>query len=224
MTYYFAQLVTFRPLLHYLRVMADGGTIPRTQSYHALACIKLASSTIQRSCVLLGQGDILPGSWVSIHTIFLSVMCLIFLIAAHQGTWRPTEAWQRASLGIRIIIASKCADDCSKTSLEVLKVRQSLPSSIPAHINNSRWLFKNCPTQFTSISKVWSPWDPRVAKIDPTKRVSWILVRQWVVISPFSAQVGAAPFPSWHTRLPEVSKAMTIVMGPTRSEMRPTGC
>jgi hypothetical protein len=129
MSHNFAQLILFRPVLHYLRDMADGGSIPLAQSYHALVCIKIASSAIQKSNVMLNQGDIWPGSWTTLYTVFLSVMCLIFLIAAHQGTWRPSKAWQRAATGIKVLIASKCADDCPTGSLNVLKVCHSIPLS-----------------------------------------------------------------------------------------------
>ncbi|RYP47562.1 hypothetical protein DL768_006407 [Monosporascus sp. mg162] len=122
MTYNFGHIILCRPFLHYLRVMADGGSISVMQSYHALACIKLASSTIVRAHEMLNEGLLLAGFWPSIYTIFLSVMCLIFLIAAHHGTSRPSKAWQRATVGIRIITAFKCVDDCSTHCLEVLKM------------------------------------------------------------------------------------------------------
>ncbi|KAI1371804.1 hypothetical protein F4677DRAFT_449982 [Hypoxylon crocopeplum] len=105
MTYNFGHIILFRPLLHYLRIMADGGSISVMQSYHALACIKIASSTIVRSHEMVKEGLLLTGLWTSIYTIFLSVMCLIFLIAAHRGTVRPSQAWQRAAVGIRLIAA-----------------------------------------------------------------------------------------------------------------------
>ncbi|KAI5863746.1 hypothetical protein GGS23DRAFT_604757 [Durotheca rogersii] len=122
MTYNFGQIILCRPFLHYLRVMADGGSISITQSYHALACIKLASSTIVRAQEMMDEGPVLAGFWPSIYTVFLSVMCLVFLIAAHRGTSTPSRAWQRAAAGIRVIAALKCVDDCSKQCLEVLKV------------------------------------------------------------------------------------------------------
>lgn len=125
MSYKFAQIVLFRPLLHYLIVMADGGTISLMQSQHALACIKLASTSIVHSEILLKRGVLYPGSWVAVYTIFLSVMCLIYLIAAHNGTSQPSQAWQRAALGIRIIAACKCVNNCAVAGLQVLKVRES---------------------------------------------------------------------------------------------------
>jgi hypothetical protein len=122
MSYKFAQIILFRPLLHYLRIMADGGTISLVQSQYALVCIKLASTTILRSEAMIKRGVVHPGSWAAVYTIFLSVMCLIFLIAAHKGTSQPSEAWQRAAVGIRLIATCKCVDNCSAVGLRVLKV------------------------------------------------------------------------------------------------------
>lgn len=124
MSYKFAQIVLFRPLLHYLIVMADGGTISLMQSQHALACIKLASTCIVHSETLLKRGVLYPGSWIAVYTVFLSVMCLIYLIAAHNGTSQPSQAWQRAALGIRIIAACNCVNNCAAAGLQVLKVRK----------------------------------------------------------------------------------------------------
>ncbi|KAI2615021.1 hypothetical protein GGR54DRAFT_314933 [Hypoxylon sp. NC1633] len=121
MTYNFCHIILFRPLLHYLRILAEGGSISVIQSYHALACIKIASSTIARSHDMIKEGLLLTGLWPSIYTIFLSVMCLIFLIAAHRGTERPSQAWQRAAVGTRLIAAFECEDDCSTNCVEVLK-------------------------------------------------------------------------------------------------------
>ena len=128
MTYNLGHIILFRPFLHYLRTMADGGSIPVTQSYPSLACIKLASSTIVQVHEEMWRdggraGPFLAGLWPSVHTVFLCVMCLIFLIAAHHGTSRPSKAWQRAAMGIRILAAFRCADDCATSCIEVLKVR-----------------------------------------------------------------------------------------------------
>ena len=132
MTYNFGHMILFRPFLHYLRTMADGGgTISVAQSYPSLACIKLASSTIVQAHEATAARLDLAGLWPSVYTVFLCVMCLIFLIAAHHGTSRPSRAWQRAATGIRIIAAFRCANDCSSSCLEVLKVREERTLTTP---------------------------------------------------------------------------------------------
>lgn len=118
----FAQITLYRPFLHYLRVMADSKAIPKSQSRHALACIKLASNTILRSEAMARGYPDLALSWESTYTLFLGIMCLVFLISAHNNTSQPSEAWRRATVGIRILYANACVDDCASACLRVLKV------------------------------------------------------------------------------------------------------
>lgn len=118
----FAQIVLYRPFLHYLCVMADGKAIPLSQSRHALACIKLASTAISRSEAVTRNHPDLPLSWDAAYTLFLAIMCLVFLISAHNGTSQPSEAWRRASVGIRILTANVCVDDCASACLKVLRM------------------------------------------------------------------------------------------------------
>ncbi|ETN40756.1 uncharacterized protein HMPREF1541_05036 [Cyphellophora europaea CBS 101466] len=118
----FSQLILYRPFLHYLRHMADNkAPIPRSQSRHALACVKLASNTILRTQLVLGTDTPVPLSWDTIYTLFLAVMCLVFLISAHNGTSLPSEAWKRASIGIGILYANACVDNGASMCLRVLR-------------------------------------------------------------------------------------------------------
>lgn len=122
----FTQLILYRPFLPYLRNMAEGRSIPISQSRHALACIKLASTTISRlEASALAMPDV-PLSWSTTYTLFLAIMCLVFLISAHNGTAHPSEAWHRCETGIRLLTQNSCIDNCAATCLKMLKevVRQ----------------------------------------------------------------------------------------------------
>lgn len=118
----FTQLVLFRPFLHYLRVMADGRAISLAESRHALACIKVASTTVLRSAEMTSRYPELALSWEFVYTLFLAIMCLIFLISAHHGTSQPSEAWRRAAVGIETMMANACVDDGASSCLKVVKV------------------------------------------------------------------------------------------------------
>lgn len=122
----FAQLVLYRPFLPYLRNMAEGKAIPLSQSRHALACIKLASTTIIRlDSNALAMPDV-PLPWSTTYTLFLAIMCLVFLISAHNGTAHPSEAWHRCETGIRLLTKNACIDNGAATCLKMLRevVRQ----------------------------------------------------------------------------------------------------
>ncbi|OAP62996.1 hypothetical protein AYL99_02223 [Fonsecaea erecta] len=122
MAFYFGQFVLYQPFLHYLIQMADGAPITRTQSQHALACIKIAATTITRAEVMLQRGLLAPASWSVIYTLFLAVMCLLFLIATHNGTSRPSEAWKKGELGIRLLATMRCYDNGAVRCLWIIKM------------------------------------------------------------------------------------------------------
>ncbi|EXJ76711.1 uncharacterized protein A1O5_01219 [Cladophialophora psammophila CBS 110553] len=126
MAFYFGQFVLYQPFLHYLIQMADGVPISRTQSQHALACIKIAATTITRSEVMHQRGLLAPASWSVIYTLFLAVMCLLFLIATHNGTSRPSEAWKKGELGIKLLATMRCYDNGAVRCLWVIKVIGSI--------------------------------------------------------------------------------------------------
>lgn len=123
MMFSLCQLFLFRPHLHHIRDMYAGKTVSVSESYYALGCIKVASSTILMIEKLRGHSQSPTGeSWLSIYAVFSSVMCLVFLVAANPGTTLPSVAWQRACRGIRVIAANRCADNISTVCLELLKV------------------------------------------------------------------------------------------------------
>lgn len=95
----------------------------KAQSYHALACLKVATSTIGHIDRSTDSTELesLSDSWLGVYTIFTAVMCLIFLIAAHPGTARPSVAWQRANRGIRILAACSCENNMAAACLRMIK-------------------------------------------------------------------------------------------------------
>src|ERR1700761_8415021 len=122
MAFYFGQFVLYQPFLHYLIQMANGFPIIKIQSQHALACIKIASTTITRSEIMHQRGLLAPASWSVIYTLFQAVMCLLFLIATHNGTSRPSEAWKKGELGIRLLATMRCFDNGAARCLWIIKV------------------------------------------------------------------------------------------------------
>ncbi|KAH8179329.1 hypothetical protein LIA77_00848 [Sarocladium implicatum] len=123
MIYNFCQLIVFRSHLHHLRSVAVGGSMSKAQSYHALACLKVATTTIGHVDRSTDSTELrsLSDSWLGIYTIYTAVMCLVFLIAAHPGTARPSVAWQRAYRGIRILAACSCENNMAAACLRMIK-------------------------------------------------------------------------------------------------------
>ncbi|OAL33268.1 hypothetical protein AYO20_07430 [Fonsecaea nubica] len=122
MAFYFGQFVLYQPFLHYLIQMAESAPITRTQSQHALSCIKIAAITITRAEVMHQRGLLAPASWSVIYTLFQAVMCLLFLIATHNGTSRPSEAWKKGELGIKLLATMRCYDNGAVRCLWIIKM------------------------------------------------------------------------------------------------------
>lgn len=157
LVYYSSQMILYQPFLHYLRnsaptrdqqanVEAEGA--PRKQPnvqqkasastepsssqpqriYHALVCLKAASTIIKRAEAMMEPDNsssfsnsqstqpkvvdkprlFHPASWVAVHSVFQAVLCLIFLVAGHTGISKPSQAWLQAESGIRILVSLRC--------------------------------------------------------------------------------------------------------------------
>lgn len=163
MTSFFGKIVLYRPFLHYLAKSSDGRPTAQKASQRALACIRIASTAITRSEAIQQLGLLRPASWTSIYTTFLSVVCLVFLIATREGTTNPIEAWRKAESGICLLASTTCHETGSKQCLGILKVSRSLLQGAPMgslespfgiRENNvvSRNLFVVCLTRWTSTS------------------------------------------------------------------------
>lgn len=133
MAYNFGQIVLYMPFIHNLRKIANGETPSKSQSRYALACIKVSSTTISHSEEIMKRGWLCSASWMSNYTIFLAVVSLSYLIAAHNGTSKPDEAWRKARSGIRLLCAVRCQDNVASPYLEILKVSHS--STVAAHLH-----------------------------------------------------------------------------------------
>lgn len=123
LTAYGCQLKLYIPFLHHLVTMANGTSTSRTRSQRVLACIKAASKTITLCDSLMRQDLLEPSSWFQTYTLFLAVLTLLFLIAAHKGTTQPSKAWTKGEQGIRILAAMRCAsrDNAAAKSLDVIR-------------------------------------------------------------------------------------------------------
>lgn len=126
MTSFFGKIVLYRPFLHYLAKSSDGLPTAQKASQRALACIRIASTAITRAEAIQQLGLLPPASWTSIYTIFLSVACLIFLIATRDGPRSPIEAWRKAESGIRLLASTTCHETGSRQCLGILQVGRVL--------------------------------------------------------------------------------------------------
>lgn len=137
LAFYWSQLLIYLPFLHYLRPLAGGQPLHETLSRPALTCLKIAVNTIVRCDSLLAivlKPDapdayiqmMHSSNWSLIYTCFLAVVMLIFLISLHEGTSKPSQAWQKAQMGIRVLMALRCNEGGATRCLVIVQelVRQ----------------------------------------------------------------------------------------------------
>ncbi|KAF2157030.1 hypothetical protein K461DRAFT_263985 [Myriangium duriaei CBS 260.36] len=122
LTAYACQLKLYMPFLQYLVGMANGSFTKRTRSQRVLACIKTASKTISLCDSLMRQHLLEPSSWFQTYALFLAVLTLVFLIAAHKGTTQPSQAWTKGESGIRIMAAMRCDGNAATKCLRCIRV------------------------------------------------------------------------------------------------------
>ena len=134
MVHNFGYIVLYRPFLHYLARARSENPPDKRQLRCALACIKVAESTIVRSDSMLQSGFLSPSSWHSVYTVFLSVVSLIFFLATQPDAQESVKVHQVAGLGVRILASTACQDAGSQRCLDVLRVSSEKDrSSVPVN-------------------------------------------------------------------------------------------
>jgi len=122
MVHNFGHIVLYRPFLHYLAKLRSSERADQHQLRCALACVKIARRTVLKSAAMQDKGFLSPASWYSVYTIFLSIVILVFFLAAETDARETTDAQQAAEEGVRILAGSECQDIGAKRCLDVLQV------------------------------------------------------------------------------------------------------
>src|SRR5437868_1780871 len=123
MVHNFGYIVLYRPFLHYPARARRDNPPDKRQLHCALACIKVAKSTILRSKAMLQTKILSPSSWHSVYTVFLSVVALIFFLATQADARESMKVRQIAECGVRLLASTACHDTGSRRCLDVLRVR-----------------------------------------------------------------------------------------------------
>jgi len=126
MVHNFGYIVLYRPFLHYLARARSDNPPDKRQLRCALACIKVAQSTILRSQAMLQAGFLSSSSWHSVYTVFLSVVALIFFLATQADAQGAVKVCQMAECGVQILASTACQDAGSQRCLDVLRVSHQL--------------------------------------------------------------------------------------------------
>merc|ERR1711939_407140 len=121
--------------------------------------MKIAGTTISRTDVMYQRGLLCPASWNTIYTLFLAVSSLLFLIATHPGTSRPSNAWKKVLFDVdQIVAATAGICPCSAAgALPHEALRRSMSKDkAGSSIHSAGYPTPDTPLESRSIQSPWS--------------------------------------------------------------------
>lgn len=121
MAYYFSQIVLYRPFLHSLAEESNQSVVGKQQLRCAKMCIETAYNTISKAEMMLQKGFLSPASWTSVYTVFLAVVCVLFLASTRADHQLSADAHEKIHAGVKILASAACSETGSRKCLKVLK-------------------------------------------------------------------------------------------------------
>ena len=120
-SYYFAQIILYRPFIHYLAEKDTDAPAAKRQLSYAQTCVGVASKVIEISVQHQIRGLLCPASWGAVYTVFVSISCLVFAYATRNDTDMP-KVRETIENGIRLLACTACSTDTgSVRCLEILR-------------------------------------------------------------------------------------------------------
>lgn len=93
----------------------------------------MAARVIEVSTEHQRRGLLCPASWPSIYTVFISIICLIYALAAQSLQVESNTIHRDVEDGIRLLACTACSTDTG--SVRCLEVLRRLLENAPSHIN-----------------------------------------------------------------------------------------
>ncbi|KAK5070679.1 Gypsy retrotransposon integrase-like protein 1 [Exophiala xenobiotica] len=120
--YYFAQIVLYRAFLHYLANEHEDESVGQRQLSYARTCVEMAKKVVEVSIEHHKRGLLCPASWISVYTVFVGAVCLIFAYATRRKDTSAPETKTDIENAIRLLACTACTTDTgSVRCLEVLR-------------------------------------------------------------------------------------------------------
>ncbi|KAF2455849.1 fungal-specific transcription factor domain-containing protein [Lineolata rhizophorae] len=119
MSYAHAQLLLYRPFLHYVsptRRSKDGDK--RTYAC-AAACVSVSRNIIHITAEMKKQSLLVGGYWYSMYTCFFAILSLVYYVLENPDSYNSNEIFRDANMGKETLASlskrSMAADRCSAT-------------------------------------------------------------------------------------------------------------
>lgn len=92
----------------------------------------MATKVIEVSTDHQRRGLLCPASWPSVYTVFISIICLIYALVAHDPEAESRTVHRDVEDGIRLLACTACSTDTG--SVRCLEVIRRLLENGPSHI------------------------------------------------------------------------------------------
>lgn len=146
--YYFAQIVLYRPFLHYLAKPQEDQSVGERERSYATTCVTMAKKVVEISVEHQRKGLLCPASWPSVYTVFISVVCLVFAYATRGDGSEDNRIRKDIEDGIRLLASTACTTDTgSVRCLEILRrLLKRVAYAVDIELDNIYTATKPCCT------------------------------------------------------------------------------
>ncbi|KAI9727659.1 MAG: hypothetical protein M1828_005887 [Chrysothrix sp. TS-e1954] len=149
MSYAFAQMMLYRPFLHYLSKENQTKPVDKRAHTCASACISVSRNTI-RIAIEMQQSGLFNGSnWFSVYTTFFAILSLIFFDLENPSHLSSAELMAEAQSGRNVLASyaarSMAADRCTETLTQLFEQSSRGQEREPSSIRSTSGAYPSSP-------------------------------------------------------------------------------
>lgn len=148
MAFAHAQMMLYRPFLHYVSQTCKSKTVDQRAFACASACVSVSRNIVHITMEMKRQGLLIGAYWFSMYTTFFAILSLVFYALENHDTTTSNEVLRDAMEGKEVLAQlakrSMAADRCTET-LKVSRASSALPGSIRRMTLTCQNIFEQLP-------------------------------------------------------------------------------
>jgi hypothetical protein len=152
-----AQLLLYRPFLHYVSQPHDDNTIDQRAFACASACVSVSRNIIHITSEMRRRGLLAGAYWFSMYTTFFAIVSILYFVLENPNSPTSVELLRDAAEGKEVLAyfakRSMAAERCS-SALSV-----SVPLNLPTHNHILTISSRACSPDYPRLSnRAGSSW------------------------------------------------------------------
>jgi hypothetical protein len=144
MGYAHAQMMLYRPFLHYVSHTCKSRVIDKRSYACAAACVSVSRNIVHIACEMKRKGLLAGAYWFTMYTTFFAILSLVFYALENPDNDASQDVLRVATEGKetlqQLTQRSMAADRCSAT----LQVGPSLQTLLNRQLNRYRHFSSSC--------------------------------------------------------------------------------